>query len=109
MTTWTPLSGQGVEVDRQGRDEGLAFAGLHLRDLAAVKDHAADQLDVEGPHVERAAARFADDGERLRQQIVERFPLLEAQAEFRCLAAQLRVGECLDGGFEGIDLGYDRR
>ncbi len=74
-----------------------------------MKDHSADQLDVEVTHLERAAARCADDRKRLRQQIVERFPLLEAQAEFRCLAGQLRVGECLDGGFEGIDLGYDRR
>ena len=66
------LAGEGVEIRRQGRDQRLAFAGLHLGDLAAVQDDAADQLDVEVPHVERAAARLADHGERFGQQVVER-------------------------------------
>src|ERR1043165_6492053 len=39
--------GQRVEIDRKRRDQRLAFAGLHLGDLAFVQDHAADQLHVE--------------------------------------------------------------
>ena len=50
------LAGQGVEVDGQGRDQRLAFAGAHLGDAAIVQHHAADQLDVEGPHAEHARA-----------------------------------------------------
>ena len=62
------LAGEGVEVGGQRGDQRLAFAGLHLGDLAAMEDHAADQLDVEMPHVQRAAAGFADHGEGFGQQ-----------------------------------------
>ena len=44
-------AGQGVEIDRQGGNEGLALAGLHLRDQPAVQGDAADELDVEVHHV----------------------------------------------------------
>ena len=63
--------GQGVQVDGHGGDERLAFARLHLGDLALVEDHAADQLHIEGPHPEGANGRFADDGEGLFEQLVE--------------------------------------
>ena len=43
------LAGEGVEVDGQGRDEGLALAGLHLGDPPEVQRHAAHELDVEVP------------------------------------------------------------
>ena len=66
------LALERVEIGRQRGDERLAFAGLHLGDLALVEDGAADQLHVEVPHVEDAAAGLADDGEGLRQQVVER-------------------------------------
>ena len=72
------LAGERVQIGGQRRDERLAFARLHLGDLAAVQHHAADQLHVEVPHVQRAAAGFADDGEGLRQQVVERLALGEA-------------------------------
>ena len=44
-------AGQGVQVDRQGGDQGLAFAGGHFRDPARVQRVAADQLHVERNHV----------------------------------------------------------
>ena len=62
-----------IEIDRQGRHQRLAFTGLHLGNLAAMEDDAADQLHVEVPHVEGAAPGLADDRERLRQQVVQRF------------------------------------
>ena len=80
------LAGEGVQIRGQGGDERLAFAGLHLGDPAAVEHDAADELDVEVPHVERAAARLADDGERLGQQIVERLAGGEPFAELGGLA-----------------------
>jgi hypothetical protein len=36
-----------VEIDRQGRDQRLAFTGAHFGDLAFMQNHAADQLDIE--------------------------------------------------------------
>ena len=41
------LAREGIQIDRQGSDQRLAFAGLHLGDRALVQDHAADELDVE--------------------------------------------------------------
>ena len=99
-----PLAGEGIEIGGEGRDQRLAFAGLHLRDLAAVQHHAADQLHVEVPHVQRAAAGLADDGEGLGQQVVERLSLPEARPEFVCLGAQLFVRERFDGRLERVDL-----
>ena len=61
--------------------------------LPLVQDHAADQLHVEVPHVERAAAGLADDGEGFGQQVVERLAVGEPLAELDGLAAQLLVGE----------------
>ncbi len=35
-----PTARQGIEVGRERRDKGLAFAGLHLGDAPLVQDHA---------------------------------------------------------------------
>ncbi len=80
------FAGEGVQIRGQGGDERLAFAGLHLGDLAAVQNDAADELDVEVPHVEHAPARLADDCERLGQEIVERLAGREPLPELGGLA-----------------------
>ncbi len=72
------LAGQRVQVDRQGRDQGLALTGTHFGDLALVQDHAADQLDVEVTHAHHALASLADDGEGLGQDLVEGLALGDA-------------------------------
>ncbi len=124
-----------VEVDREGGDQGLAFTGLHFRDLARVQHHPADQLHIEMTHVEDAAAGFAADGEGFDEQLVEDFfqgevafgfdlllavgvgvrlvgdfgePLLDALAELVGLGAQLGVGKLLHGRLQSAD-GFDRR
>jgi hypothetical protein len=66
------LAGQRVQVDRQRRDERLALARAHLRDLAVVQHHAADQLDVERTQSHRAARRFAGRRKGLGQDVVQR-------------------------------------
>jgi hypothetical protein len=65
VTTWTPSPGQGVEVDRHRRGEGLALTGLHLGDVAAVQREAAEDLDVVGPLVQHPPGSLADDREGL--------------------------------------------
>ena len=84
------LAFERVEIGGQRGDERLAFAGLHLGDLALVQHHAADQLHVEVPHVQHAAAGLADDGERLGQEVVERLAVGDAGPELGGLVAQLR-------------------
>jgi hypothetical protein len=57
------LAGERVEIDRQRRDQRLAFAGAHFGDRAVVQHHAADQLHVEMAHAEHALGGFANRGE----------------------------------------------
>ena len=64
-------AGHRVERRGQRRDEGLALAGLHLRDLALVEHDRAEQLDVEGAHPQLAPADLAGGREDLRQRVVE--------------------------------------
>ncbi len=123
-------AGQGVQVDRHGRDERLALARLHLGDLALVEDHAADQLHVEGAHAQRAHGSFAGHGEGLLEDLVEDrvagglevvdglfAVLMDADAlegfrdprpELACLRPEGLVRELLDPGLEGVDPGHAR-
>ncbi len=73
-----------------------------------MQHHAADELDVEVPHAQHAAAGFADEREGVGQQIVERLALVGAAAEIVAALAQAGVGErrqgalaFADGGDEG--------
>ena len=84
---------QGVEVAGQHGDEGLAFAGLHLRDAALVQYDAADELHGVGLHPQHAPGRLAGSGEGLRQQIVQRLPRFQTVLEALRLRAKLRVAQ----------------
>ena len=95
------LALEGVQVRGQRRDERLALAGLHLGDPALVQHDAADELHVEVPHVQRAAAGLAHDGERLGEEVVERSrPGRRALAELDGLRPELLVGERPRRGLE---------
>ena len=65
-------SGQSVEVGGQGGHQGFALAGFHFGDFVLVEYHAADELDIVMPLPQRAPGGFADDGESLGQQVVQR-------------------------------------
>ena len=100
-------AGQRVERRREGRDEGLAFARLHLGDLPLVEDDAADELDVEVAHAEGPAHRLAGHREDVGQNLVEGrldFGLLALAARLRELPASLQVGvgELLLGRLAGL-------
>ena len=75
------MPGQRVQVERQARDERLAFTGLHLGDVALVQDDPAHHLDVEDALVRLAHARLAHGGERLEEEVLERLAVLEPLAE----------------------------
>ena len=92
-----------IEVDRERRDQGLAFAGLHLGDLAAVKCDAADQLDVVMALAKRPRRRFADRRERLGQQIVDLGAVRQPALEQLGLAFQLVIGHRRNGRLEPVD------
>ena len=112
----TVLAGQGVEVEGQGGDEGLAFTGRHLSDLVLVEGDAADELDVEMHHLPgqlmvahdgggaaEAAGGVLDDGESLREEGVEGFAFSVALLELLGLGAELVIRQFLVLGLEGVD------
>jgi hypothetical protein len=98
------LAGQRIEVHRQGRHQGLAFAGAHLRDAAGVQHHAADQLHVVVAHAEHPPGCLATDREGFRQQVVEGGAARDALAELVGLGLQRAVVQPLQLRFQGIDL-----
>ena len=69
------VAGERIQIAGQRGHQRFAFAGLHLRNLALVQHHAADQLHVEVPHLHRAPARLAHHRKGLGQNLVERFLL----------------------------------
>ena len=98
------LARERVEIDRQGRDQRLAFAGLHLGDHAAMEDDAAHQLDVEMALAEGALGRLAHRGEGVDQEIVERLALRQPLLELLGAGAQRRVVERGQLRLERVDL-----
>ncbi len=113
--------GQRVQVDGQRRDEGLALAGRHLRDLALVEDDRPRKLHVEGDHVPgdrepanvpRLAAEtpadLLDHGERFGDEGVELLSFREARPELGGLPRQRFVGETLEPLELGVDLVDER-
>ena len=100
---------ESIEINRQGRHQGLALTGFHLRDPAHVQDHAADQLDVEMALTEGAFGGLANRRESFLQKIVEGRPGGETVAEFRGLGSQRGVVQSLHFRLEGVDRGDPRR
>ena len=102
------LATEAVEVGRQGGDEGLALAGLHLGDPAEVQRRAAHQLDVEVPLTDDSNGGFTRDGEGLDGDVVEVGAVVEALAELGRLGGELVVGELVQRRLVGVDLGHHR-
>ena len=102
------LACERVEIDRERRDQRLAFAGLHLGDVALMQHHAADQLDVEMALAERAFGRLAHGGEGRNQEVVQRLAVGELLAEFGGARLQRLVrqrGEFRLERVDGVDAG----
>ena len=97
------FAGQGVEVDRQGRDQGLAFAGLHFRDLAPVQNNAAQHLYVEMAQAKGAFGGFAHGGEGFDHDVVDAFPRLKSLSEGGGAGLERVVGQLLEFRFKAVD------
>ena len=79
------LASKRIQVERHRRHQRLAFARLHLGNLALMEDNAADELDVERNHVPRermsanllgcadqVPARVFQKRKRLGQNLIKR-------------------------------------
>ena len=93
------LAAERVQVERERGDEGLPLARLHLGDAALVQHDPAEQLDVEVTEADGPPRRFADGGERLREDLLQGggrvlvAGLREAFPEARGLLGEGRVGQ----------------
>jgi hypothetical protein len=94
---------QRVEIGRQGGHQSLSFTGLHFGDFAAVKHHAAHQLNVEMAHFEDAPAGLADHGESFQQKIVEGGALGQPFPELDGFGGQGGIGKLAHGRFQIVD------
>ncbi len=96
--------GERVEIDRESRHQGLAFAGLHFGDLALVQHHAADQLHVEVAHVEHAPSGFAHHREGFVQNLVQHLGHQAVALGLQLLGA---IGATVGvvGGILGVEFG----
>src|SRR5258708_3112583 len=65
-----PAPGEGVEISRQSRHQGLAFAGAHLGNLALVQDDAADHLHIKVAHTRIPLPAFPTHSKRLRSSLL---------------------------------------
>src|SRR5947209_4332269 len=72
---------EGIQVDGDRSDEGLAFTGLQLSDLAVVKDRSAEDLHIERALAQLALYRLAHDPEGLGFEVIEGFAFLDAVAK----------------------------
>ncbi len=86
-----PFLRQRIEINRQGGDEGLAFAGFHLGDHAPVQNDPAHQLNIEMALAERAFGGLAHGRKSLDEKFVEFAPLFELGAEAGGLRAQFLI------------------
>ena len=108
------LAAERVQVERERGDEGLPLARLHLGDAALVQHDPAEQLDVKVTEADGPPRRFADGGERLREDLLQDggrvlvAGLREAFPEARGLLGEGRVRQRAEALLEAVDLLDDR-
>ena len=102
------LAGQRVQIGREGGDERLAFARLHLGDVAFVEEHAAHKLNVEGAKAQRPLARLAAVGEGFGHDRLEALAPRDTLFQLGSLGNQTFVRQRLELRLHLVDLGDDR-
>ena len=75
---------------------------------AARWEKAAQDLDVEMPHVQSSAGCLTRHGERLWQNVIEGFPALKPPPQFFGLVFQLGIRKISDFRFQRIHMLYQR-
>ena len=98
------LAGQRIKIGCQGRNQGLAFTGTHLGNLAAVQHHAADQLYIKVAHTQYATTGLPDHGKGFGEELIKGFAFVQAFTEFYGFCRQLLIAERFNFGFQRIDL-----
>ena len=101
------IAAECVEIHGEGRDQCLSLAGLHLGHPTEVERRAAHELHVVVALADLAQRCLADHGEGLDEQVVEVCSVGQPLAELDRSVGELLVGQCLDLGFERIDVRHE--
>ena len=101
------FAGERIEVHRQRRHQRLAFARAHFGNPTRMQGGTTHQLDVVVTLPNDTLGGLSHHGERLHHEVVEILTTRQTRLEFRGLTPQCIVAQGNDGGFQGIDLGYD--
>ncbi len=102
------VAGQCIEINGEGRDQRLAFAGLHLGDHAAMQYNTAHQLHVEMALPQGALRRLPHGRESVDQDVVELGPIGELLLELLGPCPQLVIGHRFELRLQFVDGGDDR-
>ena len=101
------LTCQGVEVRRQGGNQGLTFTGAHFGDVAEVQGGPTHHLHVVVALAQGTPRRLTNRRECLGQQHVERLAIGVALLVLIGERAKFGVGIRLEVGLEGVHLRRD--
>ena len=94
---------EGVQHHGGHGGEGLPLTGAHLRDLALVQHHGADQLHVVWAHAQAAPRGLAHQREGLVEHLVNLGAIGQARADVDGTLTNGVVGEILHRGLERVD------
>ena len=90
-----PIALQRIQIERQRRHQRLPLARPHLRNLALVQHHPAQQLHIVVAHLHTPTRRLPHRRKRLRQNVVQRRPILQPPHKLRRQRAQLIIAQPL--------------
>ena len=76
-----PRSTQRIEIDREGRHQGLALAGRHLGNLPLMEYYPSYELGIEMAHVYGSSRSFSYGGKSFGQDRIEFLALLKPLLE----------------------------
>ena len=102
-----PFAAQGIERQREGGNECLPLAGLHLDDRPAHQRHPGKELDVVMPHAVGATAGLPRRREALHHQRLDRLARLGPVRQRACRAPQGRITQACHLCRQALDLGDD--
>ena len=97
------LAGQGIEIHRQGRHQGLALTGLHLGNSPPVEDNTADKLNIIRPQSKHSNRRLPYHGKGFGKQIIKGFTFRQTFLEFHGLCGQGRIVKLLHFRFQHVN------
>ena len=99
-------AGDGIEINRQGGDQGFSLASLHFRNAAFVKDDSADHLHIKMAQAEGAFRGFPDCGKSRGKKLVEGAAGGKLFLEPCRAGAKVGIAQTRQFVFQGIDFSH---